>query len=431
MNILFVSAYVPSRIRVRPYSFIKALASRGHAITLVCGATSGDGDALHELRQLCRRVVAVKTGKARMVWNALRAVPGDLPFQAALNFGAPLLEAVQQEVRRCTEAGQPSYDVAHIEHLRASALAYALQTVPTVLDSVDSISLLFERALRGSPSRKSRAMALLDLARTRRYEANYTARYDEVLVSSPEDAWALRELARAASEPVAPEHIHVVPNGVDLEYFRPQAVERLPATLIFSGKMSYHANVAAALFLAQEIMPHIWARRPDVRVVIAGSAPTREVRALAADPRIAVTGYVDDLRPYLAQATVAISPLRYAVGIQNKVLEAMAMGIPVVTARQVARALQAQEGVDLLFAQESPEYAQTILTLLEDAALRARLGQAGRQYVERYHDWNSAAAHLEEIYAAAVGTAQHTAARQHGGATLLRRETPAFLPGVA
>lgn len=398
MNILFVSSYVPSRIRVRPYNFIKALIRRGHQITLVCGATPDDSAALDELHHICKRVVAVEMGKVQLVANVLRALPGDLPFQAALSFGPPLLGAVQYEVMN------HHYDVAHIEHLRASAVSDALQSLPAVLDAVDSISLLFERAFRRSPGFKSRAMALLDLARTRRYEANYTARYDQVLVSSPEDAWALRELARFADdEHVARENIHVVPNGVDLDYFTPQPLERFPATLVFSGKMSYHANVAAALFLVQEIMPLVWAQRPEVQLTIAGSAPPREIQALSADPRITVTGYVEDLRPYLAQATLAVTPLRYGVGIQNKVLEAMAMGTPVIAARQVTHALQVEEGCDLLLAQEAPDYAQAILALLEDEPLRRLIGRAGRRYVEQHHNWNHAAARLEELYAAAMG----------------------------
>jgi len=404
MNILFISAYVPSRIRVRSYSFIKALARRGHQITLVCGATTDDSAAIDELQQICHRVVAVEVSKSQMIANALRALPGELPFQAALSSGPPLLGAVQYEVMN------HQYDVAHIEHLRAAALSAALQGLPTVLDAVDSISLLFERAFRHNPGFKSRAMALLDLARTRRYEANYTIRYDQVLVSSPEDAWALRELTRFADGEVALDTLHVVANGVDLDYFQPQSVERLPETLVFSGKMSYHANSAAALFLAQEIMPLVWAQRPDVKLTIAGSAPPREIQALSTDPRIAVTGYVADLRPHLAQATLAVTPLRYGVGIQNKVLEAMAMATPVVAARQVTQALQTQENCDLLLAQEAPEYAHAILALLDDTSLRLLLGRAGRRYVERYHNWDSAAAHLETLYTAAMGAPAHPVA---------------------
>jgi hypothetical protein len=139
MNILFLSSYVPSPIRVRPYGFIRALARRGHRVTLVCGAGVEDGPALNVLRDVCTRIITVHVSKARMIGNALRALPGDLPLQAALSFDQRLREAVRAEDR----SGR--YDVAHIEHLRASALGYALMRTPAVLDSVDSISLLFER----------------------------------------------------------------------------------------------------------------------------------------------------------------------------------------------------------------------------------------------------------------------------------------------
>ncbi len=414
MRILFISAYVPSRIRVRPYSFIKTLAGRGHAVTLVCGAGSGDAEALDELRGLCRRVIAVPTGAREMGLNALRALAAPMPLQAALNFAPALLAAVQREAR----AG---HDIAHIEHLRASALGYGTPLLPTVLDSVDCISLLFERTLRSGPSLKSRALALIDLARTRRYEADYTRRYDRVLATSPEDAWALELLA--AAHPAAPlsnlelktqnaklntesrnlqSEIAVIPNGVDLDYFRPPDQPRDPATLVFTGKMSYHANTAAALMLAREIMPLVWAQRPDARLTVAGSAPPAEIQALAADTRVQVTGYVPDLRPFLAQATLAVAPLRYGVGIQNKVLEAMAMGAPVVAARQVARALRADDGAELRFAERPEEYAQAILELLDAPAQRARLSQAGRAYVERRHDWQRLTADLEQVYREAI-----------------------------
>lgn len=396
MNILFVSAYTPSRIRVRPYSFIKALARRGHAITLVCGAGRSDVAALSELRAICRKVEPVPQGKLEMAWNALRALPGDLPLQAALSFGAAMVDAVRAELHA------NHFDVAHVEHLRAAALGYALQSVPAVLDGVDCISLLFERALRGSPSPKSRLMALADLARTRRYEAGYTARYERVLVSSPEDAWALRTLMAGAGRPAdEAAAIHVVPNGVDLAYFAPQPLEREPNTLVFSGKMSYHANEAAALFLAGEIMPLVWRERPDVRLLIAGSSPTRAVRDLGADRRITVTGFVEDLREPLARASVAVAPLRYGVGIQNKVLEAMATATPVVATPQATQALAPEARAALLQANSPSAFAQAVLELLEQPQRRQQLGEAGRTYVETHHSWLNNANRLVERYAQA------------------------------
>ncbi|HMO58289.1 MAG TPA: glycosyltransferase [Roseiflexaceae bacterium] len=392
MKILFVSPYVPSPIRVRPYSFLRTLVRRGNQVTLICQADSRDVAAVAALRELGVYVVTVAVGRLSMLWNVVRAVPGALPFQAALGFSAQMLDAIRHEVRR------GNYDIAHIEHLRASALGYGLVDLPTVLDAVDSISLLFERTLRGSPTLKSRLMALVDLARTRAYEREYANRFEQIIISSPEDAWALDVLAGSPDTPVAT----VISNGVDLDYFAPQMVERAPATLVFSGKMSYHANEAAVLFLVNEIMPLVWQQRPDVRVCIAGSSPTAAVRALADDARVDVTGYLPDLRPILAAATIAVCPLRYGVGIQNKVLEAMAMATPVIAARQVSRALSACDGDDLVLAGQPHEYAHAIVSLLADPDRAHRIGRSGRVYVERYHNWENSTARLESIYREAI-----------------------------
>jgi glycosyltransferase involved in cell wall biosynthesis len=391
VKILFLSPYVPSQIRVRPYNFIRALARRGHQITLICSSGKGEEQALTEIRSHCAKLIHVPLTSRRMLANALRALPSGLPLQATLNLDPELLRAIRAEV------AQGSYDVAHIEHLRGSALKQGLANLPTLLDSVDSISLLFERTVRSSPSWKSRLMARLDLQRTRAYEAAYTRNYDQVIVSSPEDAASLEEL-RSTHGHLSRRSPVVIANGVDLHYFAPQQLARQPGTIVFSGKMGYHANEAAALFLVQEIMPLIWARLPEAHVTIAGSSPPASVLALKHDARVEVTGFLPDLRPVIAQAAVAACPLRYGVGIQNKVLEAMAMETPVVAARQAARALSAIDGRDLLLATTAEEYAQALLTLLENQQRAAAIGVAGRRYVEQYHDWDVAAERLELLY---------------------------------
>ena len=189
-----------------------------------------------------------------------------------------------------------------------------------------------------------------------------------------------------------------MPNGVDLAHFAPQDVPRQSDRIIFTGKMSYHANIAAALYLGREIMPCVWQERPDVRLQIVGKDPVPAVRALAEDPRIMVTGYVPDMRPFLATAAVAATPIRYGVGIQNKVLEAMAMGTPVVTTSQASTALLAHEGEHFLIAESAQDFACQVIRLLRDRDLAARIAAAGRRYVEAHHDWDHLAARLEEVY---------------------------------
>jgi glycosyltransferase involved in cell wall biosynthesis len=189
---------------------------------------------------------------------------------------------------------------------------------------------------------------------------------------------------------------------VDLDYFAPLGKPRQPDTVVFSGKMSYHANTAAALDLVQKVMPGVWAERPGTLVWLAGKDPPQVLRALAEDQRVTVTGTVPDLRPYLGRASVAVTPLRYGVGIQNKVLEAMAMATPVVTTPPTCRALQAEPGQHLLVGESAPGLAQAILSLLADDERRQHLGQAGRRYIEEHHDWDRIAVQLEAVYQEAV-----------------------------
>jgi glycosyltransferase involved in cell wall biosynthesis len=278
-------------------------------------------------------------------------------------------------------------------------------------------------------------MTRLELARTRRYEGWLVGQFDRVLVTSEVDKNALEGLAREKSanqrtselakqlmsagnresEIRNPKsEITVLPNGVDLAYFCPDDTPRDPATVLFSGKMSYHANVTAALHLVHDIMPLVWRERPEVKVVIAGKDPPSEIRNLdSAMPETAghavrnpqseirnvtVTGTIPDLRPYLRSATVAVSPLLYGAGIQNKVLEAMACGTPVVASSQAVSALQTTDGEDLLVASDAETFAHHILAVLGDRSLAQRLGLAGRRYVEAHHDWNEIAKRLEAIY---------------------------------
>jgi sugar transferase (PEP-CTERM/EpsH1 system associated) len=390
LRILFICPYLPSLIRVRPYNLIQALARRGHLVTLLAlEPPAEDAGGLDALRQWCQRVEIVPLPGWRTLWNGVQALPTRTPLQAAYSRSPQMARLIRQV------QSEAAFDVAHVEHLRGAELSWAVKGVPVVFDSVDSITLLFEHVRHSGPTWRSRMKAGLDLARTRHYEGHLLERYRRVLVTSPCDRDAL---VRISTTPDVDGRLVVLPNGVDLDYFAPRATPRDPATIIFTGKMSYHANTAAALDLTTQVMPHVWQQRPDARLAIVGKDPPAKLLALTGDPRITVTGFVPDLRPYLAQATVAVSPIRYGVGIQNKVLEAMAMATPVVSTPQATTALQVQAGQDLLVADTSQGIAESILALLADEELRRQIGNAGRRYVEAYHNWTTIAEKLEGVY---------------------------------
>lgn len=389
LNILFVTPYIPSPIRVRPFNLIKYLSKRGHKITLLALVPPGeDTSSLDTLRTWCQRVETVALPRWRTLWNAAWAIPSRVPLQAAYSRSPEMVDLIQRIEK------QTKFDVMHLEHLRGSELSLAVNGTPVVFDSVDSITLLFEYVCASGPTWKSRLMAKLDLGRTRHYEGQLLERYLRVVVTSPKDRDALVRLSTVKND----HRFEVLPNGVDLEYFKPMDVPREAATIIFTGKMSYHANIAAALDLAQMVMPLIWQKVPEAKLVIAGKDPSSELQELATDSRIVVTGTVPDLRPYLAKATVAVSPMRYGVGIQNKILEAMAMGTPVITTSQALTSLQANVDEDVVRADTAEAIAEAAVNLMTNEALSMKVGLAGRRYVEDYHDWSTVAKKLEAVY---------------------------------
>lgn len=407
MRILFVVPYTPNLIRVRPYNLIRALRERGNNVTVLTLATNEeewvDAEALAAGGQ---EVIAEGIGRVRSLANCLLAIPTGTPLQAVYSWQPAL--ARRMAALMGNGNGSAPFDLIHVEHLRGAR--YGLQLLvtnggsrlPVVWDSVDCISHLFRQAAAQSINRTRRWITRLELARTARYEAELIRRFDHVLVTSPLDSEALLALPRPDADRAAP--ISVVRNGVDLDYFRPGADSlREEATLIFTGKMSYHANIAMVQHLVEEIMPRVWKHRPDARLLIVGKDPPREMEAMAeVRARIDVTGTVSDIRPYLQRATVSVVPLVYGAGVQNKVLEAMACATPVVAYAPALAALSARAGRDVVLAEDADDFAAQIVCLLEERALRRQMGWSGRAYVESHHDWNRIAMELEEIYQAVI-----------------------------
>ncbi len=417
MRILYIVPYTPNQIRVRPYNLIRTLARRGHQMTL---ATLWENEQeqvdLERLRSEGITVVAHPLSKAQAGWNSLLALPTRVPMQARYCWQPVLADDLVKL------AHNERFDVIHVEHLRGAAFGLHLMhsfakrefpRPPLVWDSVDCISHLFAQAASHSRSLKSRLMTRLELPRTRRYEGWLAQQFDHVLVTSPVDKAALDGLRKPATSPLPP--ISVIPNGVDTDYFAP-AVElpdpHAPPTVVVSGKMSYHANVTMALHLAQEIMPLVWRERPDVRLMIVGKDPPAMLRDLdphwsAGSPqprlhdhlqRIIVTGEVPDLRLYLQNATMGSAPVVYGAGIQNKVLEAMACGLPIVVSSTANSGLKARNGVDLVVADSAQAHARAILELLAQPARRLAMGEQARRFVQENHSWSAVVGDLEKIY---------------------------------
>ena len=396
MNILFVVPYVPNLVRTRPYNLIRQLAARGNRVTVFTLLTSAQEQPdLAHLRQICDDVHALPMPLWHSMLNSAFALPNPhKPLQSVYSWKPALVSHLN---------GNSPYDVVHVEHLRGSRYGLYLKehtTLPVVWDSVDCITHLFRQAASQSKSIKGRFRSWLDVNRTAWYEGWLLDKFNHILVTSPVDREALLNLKHEGS---APAPISVLGNGVDVDHFSPDlSVTREPATLVISGKMSYHANVTMTLHLVNKIMPHVWQQRADAKLMIVGKDPAREIQALAENPNIIVTGTVDALPPYLQKATVAVAPITYGAGIQNKILEAMGCGTPVVTTPQAVGALSIEAGQDILIADTPETYAEAILGVITDPQKQEMLSRNGRVYVEQYHHWPNVARRLETIYAEAI-----------------------------
>jgi glycosyltransferase involved in cell wall biosynthesis len=268
--------------------------------------------------------------------------------------------------------------------------------MPVVWDSVDCISHLFQQASGQSSSFFGKFVTRFELPRTRKAEGSLICSFDHTLVTSTIDRDALIGLTPKGKRS-AP--MSVLPNGVDLDYFQPNSeVQREAETLVFSGKMSYHANIAMVKFLLTEIMPRVWAKRPAVRLLVVGKDPSPEIREFGRNPLVTITGTVDDIRPFLWRATVSVVPLLYGAGIQNKILEAMATGTPVVTTSRTLSALEAQPGKEILIADTADAFSSEVLRLVEKPDLCNEIGSAGLRYVQNKHAWKNIASRLVDVY---------------------------------
>jgi sugar transferase (PEP-CTERM/EpsH1 system associated) len=363
--------------RIRTFHLLKYL-SRRAAVHLACLADEPvDAAAVAALRGYCERVAVVRLGRwsrwLRGLWALAR---GRTVTEGA--FDEPALRALLR--------GWAARTPFHAALASASSVAPYLRLpelrgVPAVIDLMDVDSqkwLDYAAAGRGPRAWLYRTEG----RRLRRREAALGRWARAVtLVSAPEEG-----LYRLCGGHGA---ARAVPNGVDLDYFRPAPPAREPRCA-FVGALDYRPNVDGACWFCHEVWPRLRRTHPGARLSLVGRRPVRAVRRLAALPGVEVVGQVADVRPYLARSAVAVVPLRLARGVQNKVLEALAMARACVASPQALAGLVGagvRPGTHLLSASSADEWVEAVGRLLDDADLRQRLGAAGRRHVEARHRW--------------------------------------------
>ncbi len=384
MRVLFLATRFPHPPRrgdqVRAFHHLRHLATR-HQVTLCVVGGSPTSDERAVVESLGVRVEAVADRPAVRAARLGRAAWDRRPFQVLPVASA----ALRSRVARL--AGD--HDVVHAQLVRTGPLVEGLDR-PVVVDLVDALSMNLER--RSAHDRgPGRWAAAWEARRLLPYERRLAASVSATVVSTADDAAAIGDPS-----------IHVVPNGVDTTEFAFDPSPRTDPVLVFAGNLGYFPNVDAAVGLVTEILPAVRATVPEARVVLAGARPARAIRR-AASAGATVIPDPDHLAPIVAAGAVAVVPMRAGTGIQNKVLEALAVGTPVVTTARVAAAVGGVHEEHLLVAEGTGGFAAAIVRLLGDASLAASLATRGRALVEERYRWETSAAAIGDLWERAAG----------------------------
>lgn len=392
MKILYLSEYFPfppdNGSKQRIWHTIQHLSQRHQLFLVTFQSDLIDSTALDEVR--------------RYVDVTLCAPPSLPGWRKLLNFASPTPLGVwrrhspdfMRTVRRL--AAEQDIDAVFLVELW---LATYVQPNGRILSVIDKHNLEFVRARRrletvgpgNGRDQPLRWYYQVIYRRLKRYELQTLRQFSATLVCSDHDAALLHQLDETL-------RTYVMPNGVDPTYFYPQPGQTQEISLVFTGTFSYEPNVDAAVYFVAEILPLIREEYPEVMLYLVGSNPHPRVKALAADAHVIVTGYVDDVRPFVWGATAVIVPLRMGSGTRLKILEALAMGKALVSTSIGCEGIAVSPGDHLLLADTAADFAQAVCHLLRDEALRAALGKKGRELVERQYTWEKTVTALDELF---------------------------------
>ncbi|HYP26970.1 MAG TPA: glycosyltransferase [Blastocatellia bacterium] len=376
--------------KIRTYQMLRQL-RRDHKVTFLTLANRDDPpEALGLAHEYCDRLVSVpyeepRKFSPRFYRDLLLNLSSPLPY-ALEKYQS---EAMRREISR--EMREHHYDVIVCDFLVPSVNIPEPNDWTTVLFQHNVESMIWRRHFETQSHRLKKTYLYNQWRKMDRYERAACHRFDAVVAVSEAD----RDLMR---EEFGLREVYDVPTGVDTEFFRPAGAAVNPRELVFTGSMDWMPNEDGMLYFVEKILPIVRRSMPDVELTVVGRNPTRQLVAMAeADPRIKVTGRVDDIRPYLDRAAASIVPLRVGGGTRLKIYEAMAMARPVISTTVGAEGLPLSDGEEIFIADAPEEFAERVVRVLSDEALASRMGARGREVVCSRFGWDRAADRFSEI----------------------------------
>lgn len=367
--------------KLRAFYQIKELAKE-HEVYLFCfNRTKVSQSDLEILKQYCKEIHIEKLSLVSQCFSLFKSFFTSLPLQVAF--------FTTKKAKRSflLFSKKVKADVSYFQFVRTAEYAKQING-KCVLDFQDCLSVNMERRAMKS-NRLFKNIFLYEARKLRNYEDTMFDRFNATTIITDID----RDLLSSDRK----NEVNIIENGVGDSFLNYTQKKDKKFDVIFSGNMSYAPNVDAARFLINEIMPMVWAKFPDTKVVLAGSNPTNYIKSLACD-RAVVTGWVDDMKEYYAQSRIFIAPMRIGTGLQNKLLEAMALSLPCITTPLANSALKSLPDKEILVASEASLLAENIVKLLTDEMLYETLATNGHKFVEENYNWQHSTEKLIKIF---------------------------------
>lgn len=393
MNILFVASRFPWPLtqgdRLRAYHQLRLL-SRQNQITLLSPEPDADvAESQLAIQPFCQKIVTVAMPLWKRWWQLCQMPLTNLPLQTLYTYN-PQLRCQAEHLLR-----EETFDLIHVQLMRMAPAAATIQDIPKTIDFIDALSLNMRR--RAEREAWYRAWLFRwEARRAHMYEQELLALYHQAIVSTQLDYEAL------GSHP----HLKVATNGVDPGHFF-VTEGRKTNVIAFTGHISYFPNADAAIWFVSHVLPLVQQQVPDAQFQIIGADPPPAVRMLTQHSGVEVTGYVPSVIDYLQRATLAVAPMKCGSGIQNKVLEAMACGAPIVVTPFALGGLDVQHGKHLLIADNATDFANQVVQLLQDEDLRRKLATNAGRLIDEKYCWEQSVAQLETAYAQSIYEYKH------------------------
>ena len=367
--------------KLRAFNQIKYL-SKNHEIHLCAlNDTEPKTNHLEALKPYCKSIHVIKLSKILVALNILRAFFNGKPFQVGYFYNSGAKKRINKLIK------QINPDHLYCQLLRVAEYAKGIN-IPKTIDYQDVFSKGIERRIETSKS-YLKPILKMEYKRLLKYEHEVFDLFDNKTIISIPDRNHIPHPDK--------EQIEIIINGVDTDFFKPLKIEK-EYELVFIGNMGYPPNVDASKFLANEILPMVHKVNPEARLTLAGASPHPDVLALK-NNKTTVTGWMEDIRESYAKAKIFIAPMQIGTGLQNKLLEAMAMKIPCITSSLANKALEAKNGQEILIGDSPREFADQIIRLLDDASFAEEIANNGYTFVHHNFNWDSATRKLEDLMA--------------------------------